>query len=59
MFENPGGGGSMRFLPNFFGEGTPFWDFIAFLLTSLVKILKGGSTLTPLRASMTETKDTL
>jgi hypothetical protein len=25
----------------------------------LVKILKGGSTLTPLLASMTETKDTL
>ncbi len=59
----------MRFLPNiwgegiwgcanFFGEGTPLLGFIAFLLTSFVNILEGGSTfipLTPLCASMPKT----
>jgi hypothetical protein len=42
----------MRFLPlfgweglwKFWWEGTPFWCFIAFLLTSFAKILEGGYT---------------
>jgi hypothetical protein len=38
----------MRFLPNFGREGAPFWCFIAFLLTSFAKILKGGYTFIPL-----------
>ncbi len=57
-FENLGGG-SMRFLPNFWregiqglwkfwGEGTPFWCFIAFLLPSFAKNLEGGYTLSPI-----------
>jgi hypothetical protein len=29
------------------GEGTPFWCFIAFLLTSFAKILEGGYTIIP------------
>jgi hypothetical protein len=31
-----------------FWEGTPFWFFIAFLLTSIAKILEGGYTFIPL-----------
>ncbi len=45
-FENPWGG-SGRFLPNFGREGTTFWCFIAFLLTSFAKILEGGYTFIP------------
>jgi hypothetical protein len=37
----------MRFLQNLWGEGTPFSGFIAFLLTSFVKISEGGSTFIP------------
>jgi hypothetical protein len=29
------------------GLGTPFWGFIAFLLTSFAKILEEGSTFSP------------
>ncbi len=49
MASNPGGE-SMRFLPkfwrlwNFLGGFPPFLSFIAFLLTSDVKILERGST---------------
>jgi hypothetical protein len=42
-------GGIYRGCENFWGGGggTPFWGFIAFLLTSLVKIYNGGSTFIP------------
>ena len=39
--------GGIKGLWKFLGEGTPFWCFIAFLLTSFAKILEGGFTFIP------------
>jgi hypothetical protein len=38
------GGRVYRGCENFLGEGTPFWCFIAFVLTSFAKNLEGGYT---------------
>ncbi len=42
------GGRVHRGCENVLGEGTPFWCFIAFLLTSFAKVLEGGYTFIPL-----------